>query len=191
VEADLAKFSQAVYKKILADAKQQRFQGFRPGTIPPHLEPTYRAFTMDECARETILEALQQNNIRPFESARSDMTLERFCIPAVEKKSSSKKKSKKGSVVNNSEQDPEPVSDKPQWLQFDDMKSAIDAGWKVGFDDSFEIGCRRVVAFMICVSLFSFLQPGQSFSFVAKNVKGQKIKDEAETAGATVLGVNY
>ena len=33
-EADLAKFSEAVYKKITSDARQQRFQGFRPGTIP-------------------------------------------------------------------------------------------------------------------------------------------------------------
>jgi hypothetical protein len=57
-EADLAKFSEAVYKKITSDAKQQRFQGFRPGTIPPHLTPTYIAFAMDEVAREATLEAL-------------------------------------------------------------------------------------------------------------------------------------
>jgi hypothetical protein len=39
-EADLGKFSEVVYRKITADAKQQRFQGFRPGTIPPHLLKT-------------------------------------------------------------------------------------------------------------------------------------------------------
>jgi hypothetical protein len=52
VQADLGKFSEAIYKKITSDAKQQQFQGFRPGTIPPHLQPTYRTFAMDECARE-------------------------------------------------------------------------------------------------------------------------------------------
>ena len=40
-EADLGKFSEAIYRKISSDAKQQRFQGFRPGTIPPHLISTY------------------------------------------------------------------------------------------------------------------------------------------------------
>ena len=34
VEADIGRFSEAIYKKIISDAKQQRFQGFRPGTIP-------------------------------------------------------------------------------------------------------------------------------------------------------------
>ncbi len=38
-EADLGNFGAAVYKKITADAKTQRFQGFRPGTIPPR-QPT-------------------------------------------------------------------------------------------------------------------------------------------------------
>ena len=52
VEADLGKFSDVVYKKITSDAKRQSFQGFRPGTIPPHLLPTYKTFAMDEVARE-------------------------------------------------------------------------------------------------------------------------------------------
>ena len=68
-DADLGKFSKAIYRKCTADAKQQSFQGFRSGTIPPHLLGTYAAFTMDECAREAILEAMQQNNIRPFDDA--------------------------------------------------------------------------------------------------------------------------
>ena len=75
-EADLGRFSQALYQKITRDAKQQRFQGFRPGTIPPHLEPTYKAFCMDECARETVLEAMQQNSIRPFTNCREDMEMD-------------------------------------------------------------------------------------------------------------------
>jgi len=155
VEADLGRFSEAIYKKLMQDAKQERFQGFRPGTVPPHLEPTYRAFSMDECARETVLEAMQQNNIRPFETARTDMKLENFSIPPAPKKSKKKKKS----VVQDDATEEMP----PQWRTFDTMKEAINAGWK----------------------------PGQSFSFVATNVKGQKVKGESETAGAQPLGPNF
>lgn len=157
VEADLGRFSEAIYKKVTQDAKQQRFQGFRPGTIPPHLEPTYRAFAMDECARETVLEALQQNNIRPFESARAEIVLEDFSVPPAPKKG--KNKRKKGAAVT-SEEEPD---EEPQWRFFATMKEAVDAGWR----------------------------PGQSFSFVAKKVKGQRLKDEAETSGAKPLGLNY
>jgi hypothetical protein len=152
VEADLGRFSQAIYKKIIADAKQQRFQGFRPGTIPPHLEPTYRAFTMDECARETVLEALQQNNIRPFESSRSEMTIERISFPPPVPKRSKKSKQKADA----------PAEVAPEWLTKKSMKEAVDAGW----------------------------QPGQSFSFVATGVKGQKLKDQ-DAAAAMPLGANY
>jgi len=95
VEADLGKFSDAIYKKITKDAKQQQFQGFRPGTIPPHLVPTYAAFAMDECAREAALEALAQNDIRPFESTRMDMTIENVSIPPVTKKNKKKKGGRK------------------------------------------------------------------------------------------------
>uniref|UniRef100_A0A7S1G3V1 Trigger factor ribosome-binding bacterial domain-containing protein n=1 Tax=Corethron hystrix TaxID=216773 RepID=A0A7S1G3V1_9STRA len=59
-EADLGNFSKVVYKKIIMDAKQQQFQGFRPGTIPPFLDVTYRLFAMDEVAREATSEALEQ-----------------------------------------------------------------------------------------------------------------------------------
>lgn len=41
--------------------------------------------------------------------------------------------------------------------------SAIDAGWK----------------------------PGQSFSFVANNVQGQQLKDQADVARATAIGDSY
>jgi hypothetical protein len=156
VEADLGRFSQAIYKKITADAKQQRFQGFRPGTIPPHLEPTYRAFTMDECARETVLEALQQNNIRPFESSRSEMNIESISFPPPAPKRSKKSKKK----ASTDEQADEEVS--PEWLTKKSMKEAVDAGW----------------------------QPGQSFSFVATGVKGQKLKDQ-DAAAAIPLGASY
>ena len=155
VEADLGKFSEAIYKKMLRDAKQQRFQGFRPGTVPPHLLPTYKAFAMDECARETVLEALQQNNIRPFENCRSQLELVQFSIPPLAKQSSSKgNKRKKGNlVVSVADQDaasPEEMS--PSWRGFETMKEALDAGWT----------------------------PGQSFSFVAKKVTGQQLKDDKD-----------
>jgi hypothetical protein len=165
VDADLGRFSEAIYKKMMGDAKQQRFQGFRPGTIPPHLEPTYRARAMDECARETVLEAMQQNNVRPFESTRNEILLEDFSVPPPQTK-------KKGKKRKKTEQDSAP-EDSPQWLSFPSMKEAINAGWR----------------------------PGQSFSFVAKNVKGQQVNDKSTaegtspilsgTDGATPLGLNF
>ena len=158
VQADLGRFSDAIYKKIMQDAKRQRFQGFRPGTIPPHIEPTYRAFAMDECARETVLEALQQNNIRPFESTRSDMFLKNFQIPPPKKK-----KSKKNKKKSDQETEGDAEESEASWLTFETMKEAVDAGWR----------------------------PGQSFSFVAVDVKGQKVKGDSETQGAKPLGLNY
>lgn len=80
---------------------------------------------MDECARETTLEAMQQNNIRPFDEARSMINITDVTIPPPVKK---KKKKKKRSV----EPTPEVVEEKePEWLMFDNMDGAIDAGWKV------------------------------------------------------------
>ncbi len=130
IEADLGRFSEAIYKKILSDAKKQRFQGFRPGTIPPHLEPTYRTFTMDECARETVLEAMEQNSIRPFSTARSDLVIEQVRIPkpkmTTKKKKGGKKESDQDPIEATNEENAE-----SKWLLFDNMKGAIDAGWKV------------------------------------------------------------
>ena len=144
-QADLGKFSEAIYKKICRDAKQQQFQGFRPGTIPPHLEPTYRMFSMDECARETTLEAMEQNNIRPFENARSEFEFEQIMIPPVVKKGKKKGgRKKKVALAENEANSDEP---KPEWRLFGTMKEACDAGWK----------------------------PGQPFRFVVKNCNGQKV----------------
>jgi len=42
VEADLGAFSAAIFRKVTSDAKRQNYVGFRPGTLPPHLLPTYR-----------------------------------------------------------------------------------------------------------------------------------------------------
>eukprot|EP00956_Cyclotella_meneghiniana_P020664 scaffold36738_cov51-Cyclotella_meneghiniana.AAC.1 len=134
-EADLAKFSQAIYKKITSDARQQRFQGFKPGTIPPHLLPTYKAYTMDEVAREATLEAMQQHDIRPFESCRSDMKIGEVGIAPRKrsskkggKKKKKKSKSKEGDILDiaNVEEEKE-----PEWLVFDEMKDALKAGWEV------------------------------------------------------------
>jgi hypothetical protein len=128
VEADLGKFSEAIYRKITSDAKKMRFQGFRPGTIPPHLIPTYIAYTMDECAREATLEAMQQNNIRPFQDARNDFKFELISIPPIGKKGKSSKTKEKNK--SGSSDDITPVVDE-KWTTFTSMKEAIDCGWKV------------------------------------------------------------
>lgn len=165
VEADLAKFSDAIYRKITSDAKQQQFQGFRPGTIPPHLLSTYVGFAMDECAREATLEALQQQNIRPFDEARMDMTFDTISMlppkkKAKKKKGKRKKKPAEGEVA--------PVPEEPKWVTYESMKEAISAGWK----------------------------PGQSFSFIARNVKGQQLDDKKVDvateigAGGSALNLN-
>ena len=165
-EADLGKFSEAVYKKITSDARQQRFQGFRPGTIPPHLTPTYIAFSMDEVAREATLEALEQNGVRPFENARSDFTFDTISIPPPQKKKKKGKKKKKSkkktdaastAAASDDAESPQVEEETPAWLTFDSMKAAIDAGWR----------------------------PGQSFSFVARQVKGQQLKDQGDVSRAT------
>lgn len=130
----MGRFSEAIYKKVTDDAKNQRFQGFRPGTIPPHLEPTYRAFAMDECARETVLEAMEQNNIRPFENTRNKLVLENFIIPPPPKKKGKKKNKKQkesGPECNGSMPIEEAVEKEPEWLKYENMEGAIEAGWRV------------------------------------------------------------
>merc|ERR1711957_213310 len=156
-EADLGKFSDAIYRKITSDAKRDNFQGFRPGTIPPHLLGTYISFSMDECAREATLEAMQQNNIRPFEDTRSTFEITSISILPPKKK----KKKKKGKRKKNTEilEGAEIIEKEPEWLMFDTMKEAINAGWK----------------------------PGQTFSFIASNVKGQKVLDQ-NVVGAKAIG---
>ena len=150
VEADLGKFSEAIYRKITSDAKQERFQGFRPGTIPPHLLSTYVSFAMDECAREATLEALAQNNIRLFEAARMDMTFDTISfLPAPKKK---KKKKKKKSIENAQTQE---VVDEPKWVMFDSMKEAISGGWKV----SERVIFRKLISFSFLASSL-FLHDG-------------------------------
>ena len=119
-----------VYNKITRDAKQQQFQGFRPGTIPPNLLPAYKAFAMNEVAMEATLEAMQQNNIRPFESIRDNIDFEQVSTPPRKAKKKKKKKRKKGTVEGatmEEEKDEAP----PEWQSFDTMKEALKAGWEV------------------------------------------------------------
>lgn len=156
-EADLGKFSDAIYRKITSDAKQQNFQGFRPGTIPPHLLGSYITFSMDECAREATLEAMQQNNIRPFEDTRETFKITSISISPPKKKT----KKKKGKRKKNTDilEGGTVIGKEPEWATFDSMKEAIAAGWK----------------------------PGQTFSFTASNVKGQKVLDQ-NLVGAKAIG---
>lgn len=113
---------------------------------------------MDECARETVLEAMQQNSIRPFTDARNELLIVDVSIPPVKKKG--RKKKKKGGRKNKQVEEPTAeVEEEPKWTTYETMKEAIDAGW----------------------------QPGQSFSFVAKNVKGQKVLGEKDTKGASPI----
>lgn len=130
------------------DAKKQRFQGFRPGTIPPQLVATYKAFAMDEVCRETTLEAMQQNHIRPFDGSREEMEFVTFSIPPTAPSSKKKRKEggKKKKDVEEVVEEELPVEE-PVWKSYNTMKEAIDAGW----------------------------QPGQSFSFISQKVKGQKV----------------
>ena len=128
------------------DAKKQRFQGFRPGTIPPQLLTTYKAFAMDEVCRETTLEAMHQNNINPFDGSREAMQFVSFSIPPpLLPKSKKSRKTEKGIDYGRTETDAQ--IEATSWRYYENMKDAINGGW----------------------------QPGQSFSFQATNVKGQKI----------------
>ena len=81
---------------------------------------------MDEVAREAILEAMQQNDIRPFDSCRTDLVIGEVSIPP--RKSKKKKKRKKGGDIAAAEIEEEK---EPEWLVFDGMKDALKAGWEV------------------------------------------------------------
>jgi hypothetical protein len=133
-QADLGKFSDAIYKKITADAKKQRFQGFRPGTIPVHLQATYMGFSIDECAREATLEAMQQNDIRPFENARNEFEFDTISIMPPKKKKNKGSKKKKGAPAG---EEAAAIAEEPEPLIFDTFKEAITAGWKVSSPSCF------------------------------------------------------
>jgi hypothetical protein len=84
---------------------------------------------MDECARETVMEAMEQNDIRPFTDARNELLIEKVSIPPIIRKGK-KKKSKRRKDAGVQEEEA-PVTEEPKWTTYDTMKEAINAGWKV------------------------------------------------------------
>lgn len=82
---------------------------------------------MDEVAREAVLEAMQQNDIRPFESCRADLVIAEVAIPP--RKATKKKKKKKGG--GDGEKDEMDEEQEAKWIVFDNMKDALKAGWEV------------------------------------------------------------
>lgn len=176
IEADLGKFSDAIYRKITSDAKNQRFQGFRPGTIPPHLLPTYVAFAMDECAREATLEAMSQNDIKPFDDARMEIQFDTISILPPKKKGKKNNKSKKKNQVQSQDEDSDSVGTEQEnrWVAFETMKEAIDAGWKVRDLKYFvSIYCRctfgrvfKLLTVVSCVIILSLLSLGNHLALL-------------------------
>jgi len=106
VTADLGNFGEVVYNKILEDVKKIKFQGFRAGVVPAPMLPKYRELALDETAREAVLEAMEQHNIKPSEGARAEFRISEISIPPKNKK----------------EQD---------WRVFSSPQEAVVAGWKV------------------------------------------------------------
>lgn len=86
---------------------------------------------MDECARETVLEAMQQNDIRPFTEAREALVIEDVSILPPKKKAKKKKGGRKNKAAEAAQSEEDPVEEDPKWVTFESMKGAIDAGWKV------------------------------------------------------------
>ena len=108
-----------------------------------------------------VLEAMQQNNIRPFENAREEMVFEDFLVPPAAVKKKKKKKKRKTAAVVDEETT---ASSEPEWKKFDSMKDAIQVGrWS----------------------------PGTSFSFIARNVRGQQVKSEADVKGSEPVGGSW
>ena len=76
---------------------------------------------------EATLEAMQQNNIRPFESIRDNIVFEQISIPPKKTKKKKKKRKKGATAAVEEEKDEAP----PEWQSFDTMKEAMKAGWEV------------------------------------------------------------
>lgn len=199
VEADLGRFSLAIYKKFLNDAKQQQYQGYRRGTIPPPLLVTYKAYAMDECARETILEAMEQNQIRPFETCRSEMILYDFSIPPQSKASNSKntnkkskgkkKSSKTKSEISVVEEATIPTSSDAISDEHGDLDALASTDTTNGNINSSTDMWTTYATMKEAIDI-GLWQPGQSFSFCAKSVRGQSVK-VGTPYGTAPLGVNY
>lgn len=104
---------------------------------------TNKDLLTNDALPETVLEALQQNNVRPFSSAREDIQITQVSIPP--KPGKKKKKGGKKKGQDKSLEETKPVA---TWETYPTLNEALKAGW----------------------------EPGQSFSFVASNVKGQKVE---------------
>lgn len=105
---------------------------------------------MDEVAREAILEAMQQNNIRPFENAREEMEIKEISIPPRKSKKKKGGKKKKGSAIIEAEEEAAPA-----WLTFDTMKEALKAGWEVRLFRSYLVVLHpRIISFLLCQNHF-------------------------------------
>ena len=212
VEADLGRFSLAIYKKLLKDAQQQQFQGYRRGTIPPPLLSTYKAYTMDECARETILEALEQNQIRPFDTCRNEMILCDFSFPPAATTTTSKKskgKNNKGKRKSSKSDSDMTVSEEATippttttattTTTVDTTADAVSSDTTTDVNSSSNSNTRHgwtTYATMKEAIDVGGWQPGQSFSFVAKHVRGQRsLSNPNAKLGAggipQPLGVDY
>lgn len=78
---------------------------------------------MDECARETVLEAMEQNNIRPFTDARDELLIEKVSIPPpIKKGKKKKKKSNRRKNADAQQASEEPVEEEPKWTTYETMK---------------------------------------------------------------------
>ncbi|KAL7541999.1 hypothetical protein ACHAXR_011611 [Thalassiosira sp. AJA248-18] len=157
-DADLGNFASVVYRKITSDASKQNFLGFRPGTIPPHLLPQYKAYAMDEVAREATLEAMQQNDIRPFDSARNEMLIEEVSIPPRPKKKKKKKKGGRKKKAKETEPQVEVVEDDAPvaWETFDTMAEALKAGWEVSSSILFLYTLHLNISFCVLTYFYMF-----------------------------------
>ena len=119
---------------------------------------------MDEVAREAVLEAMQQNDIRPFESCRADLVIAEVIIPP--RKAIKKKKKKRGSGDGEKEEMEGELESK--WMVFDNMQDALKAGW--------EVSSRRVSFRYRCCILERLLIGIRNLSFVfSKNLSQEKV----------------
>ena len=119
---------------------------------------------MDEVAREAVLEAMQQNDIRPFESCRADLVIAEVTIPP--RKATKKKKKKRGSGAGEKEE--MEGEQESEWMVFDNMKDALKAGWEVS-------SCRVSFRYRRCI-LERLLIGIRNLSFVfSKNLSQEKV----------------
>jgi hypothetical protein len=149
---------------------------------------------MDECARETTLEAMQQNNIRPFTTAREDIQIRNVSIPPPSKKKNKAEKGgkkKKGMAATTSGEDvveSEPEAVEPQWLSFDDMKGAIDAGWRVSqpLDTVTDASLRTSPTHRLLLAMNALA--GTEFQFRSYKCQRSKGARQCKHSGSQTIG---